>query len=241
MTNEIPIEIHTQGDGTATVNGQLVHRGQYQRIHDAALAVAAGHAQAVGKPLLAKAIDGDGSVWWLNVHPDGRSFPVEPPQISNPEEEPKHRLRGRHTPAADLDETASYPPAAGAPDAPIGDSQIAAEPIAPLTISTSEPVAPARIPAHAREGTLLPEPEIPQWAIPVAEHQQGSPTATTNKGSNQSRRTPNPTPSTIHRAIRCPRAEVAKPHNSSHPRRRPHTGQRRGSLSLVGGQRVRPQ
>ncbi|MDQ2737167.1 MAG: chromosome partitioning protein, partial [Actinomycetota bacterium] len=73
------------------------------------------------------------------------------------------------TPTPDLDETAFYPPAACAPEAPpLGESHAAAEPVAPQPIPGPVMAAPPRVAEPASEAMLGLGTEIPEWAIPVA-------------------------------------------------------------------------
>ncbi len=152
------LEIHTRTEDTATVDGQLVHRGHYATIYDAALGLAINYAQDEGTAVLAKAIDGVGgsAVFWIQINPDGSVEPAQPPadDADCPHDQPAATSNRRHT---DFDEADFYIPA---PATSHPDSIQVPTPPAPLFHTRQSPLGAA---------AAAPPPEQPTRTGEIAE------------------------------------------------------------------------
>ena len=180
------IEIHTRTTDTATIDGQLVQRGHYATIYDAALAHVVTRAQEVGRPVLAKATDGvdTGQTFWIAVAPDGSVDAAEPPpqQPADTALTPATRTAGRRrrTEPDDVDESDFYTsvgstavqPLLPTPPVPVVESVPCAPAVPTPESSASHPIAAMQdSPVTAGESPAIPPaPQVQdQPPVPVRE------------------------------------------------------------------------
>ena len=210
------LEIHTRTQDTATVDGQLVHRGHYETIYDAALGLAINYAQDEGTAVLAKAIDGVGgsAVFWIQVNPDGSVETAQPPadQPDSPQVQPAATGTGRHT---DFDEADFYTPAPYPPtQTPHRESvEMPTPPAPPVHSRPSPPSAAAVAPTPEQPAAAA----VPSWPARSSEAAESPPPQRSHHRPVEPGTSPTTGPRPVLRTQDNPAEPPAQPSNAAAP------------------------